>query len=249
MADAGRARLLAALRGAPYLAAAAAVAAFGCGRPAALVPAVPFVPVSVDSLRAVASRTLPAAPVAYFFRWRVEGSAEMSGRGAARLVPPDSLRLDVGVPVLGRATVVLAGDSSWAAPASVAERLLPGSDIGAGGGEAGAEARAMLWAMFGVVRPPEGGVAVEVADAPPRRSFRLTEPGGLVTQLDFAGDTLLAATRWRAGKQIGELAVTRDGRGALARVVAVDREEEARFVMSVDRREGGPFPSEIWRRP
>ncbi len=116
-------------------------------------------------------------------------------------------------------------------------------------GEGGAPSRAMVWALFGVVRPPAAVVTVEEKDSLPRRSFRVTEPGGAVTALEFAGDTLLRATRSRGGKTVGQLALTRDSLGALARVEAVDRDEGARFVLTVLRREGGPFPGEIWRHP
>ncbi|HXY69973.1 MAG TPA: hypothetical protein VEH62_11030, partial [Gemmatimonadales bacterium] len=160
----------------------------------------------------------------------------VTGRGAVRLAPPDSLRLDVGVPVVGRATLVLAGDSAWSKPGSLVRQVLPN--------------RSLVWAMLGVVRPPDSVAAVERSDAADHRSFRVTDGEGVVTTLQLRGDTLLGATAARGERAIGRLALTRDSTGAVVRAETVDLEHSIRFVMDVDRREsGGAFPSDIWRRP
>jgi hypothetical protein len=231
--------LLAAPRGRSYLGAALVLAASACaGPPAPLVPVGAFAPVSADVFRAVAARTVPAAPVALFFHWRYDdGSAPVRGRGAARVAPPDSLRLDVGVPIFGRATLVLAGESVWAQPQAVAAQLLP--------------ERATVWALFGVVEPPPDATRIEVGEAADRRLYRLTAPDGVVTTLELKGDTLLGATQRRGERVIGRLVLTRDSVGALVRVAALDPQHGLRFVVDLDRREAPreAFPSEIWRRP
>jgi hypothetical protein len=206
--------------------------------PAPLVPVGAYRPLSATAFRAVAARTAPAEPVALYFHWRYDdGSAPVRGRGAARVAPPDSLRLDIGVPVLGRATLVLAGDSVWTQPAAMVSHVLP--------------ERATLWAMFGVIEPPQDATQIEVGEAADRRLYRLTARDGVVTTLELRGDTLLGATQQRGPRLIGRLVLTRDSVGGLVRAAATDPEHGLRFVVDLDRREAAreSFPTEIWRRP
>jgi hypothetical protein len=232
-------RLLAASRGLSYLGAALALMASACARPpAAVVPLGAFTPVSVAAFRALAARTVPVSPVALYFHWRYDdGSAPVRGRGAARVAPPDSLRLDVGLPIVGRATLVLAGDSVWAQPEAAEEHLL--------------SERGTVWALFGVIEPPQDGTRIEVGEAADRRLYRLTAPGGVVTTLELRGDTLLGATQQRGDRVIGRLVLTRNAAGALVQAAASDPQHGLRFVVDLDRREAPSesFPSEIWRRP
>jgi len=215
------------------------LAAAACSRPPMpVVPLGPYAPVSAAEFRAVAARTAPVAAVALYFHWRYDdGSAPIRGRGAARVSPPDSLRLDLGVPVVGRATLVLAGDSVWSQPEAMADRVLP--------------ERATLWALFGVIEAPQDGTQIEVGEAVDRRLYRLTGSGGVVTMLEMKGDTLVGATQQRGDRVIGRLVLTRDSVGGLVRAAALDPEHGVRFVVDLDRREAAreSFPSEIWRRP
>ncbi|HTT66476.1 MAG TPA: hypothetical protein VMF70_00480 [Gemmatimonadales bacterium] len=234
--------------------AATATAAGGCGRravsalaavalaacahpPAPPAPEGAYVPVSPREFAAAAARTAPGAPALLTIRWRYDdGDTPVSGRGAVRLEPPDTLRLDVGVPVVGRATLVLAGDSAWSKPGALVRQVLP--------------SRSLVWAMFGVVRPPDSVASVERSEAADHRVYRVTDAGGVITTLELRGDTLLGASAARGERAIGRLALTRDSTGAVVRAETVDLEHSIRFVMDVDRREsGGAFPSEIWRRP
>lgn len=229
---------LAAPRGRSYLAVSLAVMAAACSRPPApLAPSGGYAPLTAEAFRAVAAHTLPVAGQLIQFRWRYQdGNRDVRGRGAVRLAPPDSLRLDVGVPVVGRATLVLAGDSAWAQPEQTVEEV--------------PRSRAVLWAIFGIIRRPDSGTRIEVGDAPDRRLFRLTAPDGLVTVLECRGDTLLGAAELRGDRTVSRLVLTRDAAGALSGAVATDIEHQARFTVGVDHRETiGAFPSEIWRRP
>jgi hypothetical protein len=195
------------------------------------------VPVGAEAFAAVAARTVPAAGQLIRMTWRYDdGNHEARGRGAVRLAPPDSLRIDVAVPVVGRATLVVAGDSAWAEPDDAVEQM--------------PRSRAILWAILGIIRRPEAGTRIETGDAVGRRLYRLTEPDGLVTVLECRGDTLVGATQLREDRVVGRLTLTRDGAGAVTKAVATDLEHSARIVMEVEHREAsGAFPSEIWRRP
>jgi len=205
--------------------------------PAPVAPAGGFVPVSPSDFRAMAARTTPDAFALLAIRWRYDdGDAPMHGRGAVRVAPPDSLRLDVGVPIVGRATLVLAGDSAWSKPAALVGQWMP--------------SRAIVWAMFGVVRSPEDLASVESSQAADRRLYRVAAADGIVTTLELRGDTLLGATQARGERPIGRLALTRNSAGLIVRAEATDLEHSVRFTVDVDHREvGGPFPNEIWRRP
>jgi hypothetical protein len=217
---------------------AALLLAGACSRPpAAVAPAGAFVPLSPAEFRAMAARTAPGAPMLLSIHWRYDdGDTPVSGRGAVRLAPPDSLRLDVGVPIVGRATLVLAGDSVWSQPGTLVRQVLPN--------------RALVWAMFGVVRVPDSLASVEWSQAADRRLYRVATADGLVTTLELRADTLLGATQARGARPVGRLALTRDPAGMIARAEATDLEHSARFTVDVDHREaGGPFPHEIWRRP
>ncbi len=225
-----------------YLAATLAAALLAgtgaCSRPPArLVPEGAYSPVSAEAFQAMAARTVPAAPELLQIHWRYDDADRaVRGRGAVRLSPPDSLRLDVAVSVLGRATIVLAGESTWAQPEEIVDQVLPG--------------RAILWGMMGVVRAPGGDTRIEVGRLADRQLYRLTAPDGAATTLELRADTLLGAMQERAGHSFGRLVLTRAADGQLVRAVATDEEHQARFVVDVDRREAsGPFPSEIWRRP
>jgi hypothetical protein len=229
--------LLAAFRRRSYFAATlGAVAA--CSAPSArLAPEGAFAPLSAEGFRAVAARTVPPVAQLLQIHWRYEdGDRAVSGRGAVRLAPPDSLRLDVAVSVLGRATLVLAGDSAWAQPEDMVSQVLP--------------SRSIVWGMMGIVRPPGADTRIEVGQAADRRLYRLTAPDGVATTLEISGDALLGATQERGGRQIGRLVLARDAAGALVRAEATDVEHGSRFAVDVDRREASEaFPSEIWRRP
>jgi hypothetical protein len=231
-------RLLAALRQRSYLAVSLGVIAAGCARPPRPpAPSGAWEPVAGDVFAGLAARTVPRADELLRLRWRYDdGNNEASGQAAARLAPPDSLRLDVAVPVVGRATVVLAGDSAWAQP-DEAVQAVP-------------QSRAVLWALFGIIPRPERGTRVEAGAAADRRLYRLTAPGGAVTVLECRGDTLLGATEVRGARVVGRLRLTRDAAGAVVKADATDFEHGMRFIAEVQHRETSePFPAEIWRRP
>ncbi len=218
--------------------AAALVLAAACVRPSGPpAPEAGFAPVSLAEFRAMAALTTPGAFALLAIRWRYDdGESPVHGRGAVRVAPPDSLRLDVGVPIIGRATLVLAGDSAWSKPGALVSQWMP--------------SRGILWAMFGVVRPPGDLASVEWGQTPDRQLYRVTAADGIVTTLELRGDTLLGVTQARGDRSIGRLALTRNSAGMIVRAEATDFEHSVRFTVDVDHREvGGPFPNEIWRRP
>ncbi len=230
-------RFLAAPRHRFYLAVSLGLIAAGCARPPAPpAPSGAWEPVAAEAFAALAARTVPPGDQLIRVRWRYDdGNRDASGRGAVRLAPPDSLRLDVSIPVVGRATLVLAGASSWAKPDEALDAV--------------PRSRAVLWALFGIIRRPDPGTRIESGAGADRKLYRLTAPDG-VTVLECRGDTLLAATELSGDRVVGRLRLTRDATGAVTKADAVDYDHGMRFIVEVDHREASePFPAEIWRRP
>lgn len=140
-----------------------------------LAPLVPEVlpVVTADSAVAWTRGTIPRRPAAVRFRWRYQDEhLSAAGRGTARITPPDSMRLDYASALNIRtgAGVVLGDSIAWADPADDFRSLVP--------------AVPLLWAAFGVARPP--GAGAEVAGGP--------MPGGVVWRFVSGPDTL--SYRW-----------------------------------------------------
>jgi hypothetical protein len=190
------------------------------------------------AFRAVADRTTPAGRIIVNLRWRfADPTLDVSGRGAARIAPPDSLRIDVRGPLgFGRGTLVLAGDSLWADPASMVRQVMP--------------SRFLVWAMLGVLRAPDSLARLETAGADGRVLLRVVEADGRATTFEMRGDTVVGAVQERAGREVGRLVLRRDASGQVRRAEAEDKERDARLVFDIERRTAsGPFPVAIWPRP
>lgn len=83
------------------------------------------------------------------FRWMFnDGQASVGGQGSARLAAPDSMRFDIAGPwgIGGAAAVVVGDDPRWVRPPDIIARLIPSYPL--------------MWAMFGVVRPPPPGAVI-----------------------------------------------------------------------------------------
>jgi hypothetical protein len=197
-----------------------------------------FAAIPAEEFTARAARTVPGGSVLMALRWRFrDATSEVSGRGALRVTPPDSLRLDVRGPLgFGRGTLVIAGADAWADPEAVVWQVLP--------------RRYLLWAMLGVVRAPDGAGRFEEADAGATRLLRLAEPDGVATTFALRGDTLTGLVVTREERVVGRLTLVRDGSGEVAHADAEDLERHARLTFDIQgRTPGSAFPPEVWRRP
>jgi hypothetical protein len=228
-------RFLAPLRAASYLAALGAAAACGPSAPAA--PAGAFVPSDRAALEAFAAASRPTEHLLARFRWRFEDERlRVSGNGAVRVAPPDTLRADIGAAFgLARSTVVLAGDGVDARPADVVERLLPD--------------RFALWAALGVLRAPPGRLTVERRDAGDQVVWRVTDGEGRVTLFEAAAGRLVSVTREEGGRATTVLALTRsETDGTVRRARLTDYQRAARLDIEITARQPSePFPPETWR--
>lgn len=214
----------------------AAGLAAGCHAPRPVVPSGVFTPVPREAFEAAAVRTAPARRELLRIRWRSDdGRVSVSGSGAVRVAPPDSVRIDVAVRLgVGRGTMIVAGDSVWAEPADLVGQLLPD--------------RFALWAALGVVRVPEGVNGFELLEDGGRRFWRVTDDGRRTTTFELRGDTLLGVTRERAGTPVAHLRLLRGPDGSVTRAQVTDYERRARFEVDVaGRQPSEAFPSEVWR--
>jgi hypothetical protein len=193
---------------------------------------------SAEAFAAEAARTVPAGSELLSLRWRFRDAEQgVSGRGAARVAPPDSLRVDVRGPLgFGRGTLVLAGPTAWADPEGLVRQLLP--------------SRFLIWAMLGVVQAPDSAERFEAGGDGPRRWLRVVEAGAVVTTFELHGDTLVGVVRTRGDRMVGRLALVRGGDGRVRHATAEDLERHARLDFDIDNRAPiGAFPAEVWRRP
>jgi len=228
-------RFLARGRTASYLGLLVLTAA--CPQPAPVVPAGAFEASSREALEAAAAPLRPTGYEIARFRWRFEDQRlRVTGNGAVRVAPPDSLRADIGAAFgLARSTVVLAGDEVSARPPEVVERLLPD--------------RFALWAALGVLRPPAGELTVQRRESGAQVLWRVTDAGGRTTVFETVAGRLVAVTREEGGRVTTALTLQRgDADGVVRRARLTDYARAARLDIEITAREGSePFPAEIWR--
>src|SRR5215210_3463969 len=127
----------------PALAAYLALSLAGCrGAPGALVP-LGAAPVSRAQVAQWVGATVPPEHRLHRFKWLFQDErSSAGGRGSARIAPPDSMRFDVAGPFgSGAASAAVVGDEPlWAEPPDAVKKLVPNYPL--------------MWAMFGVARPP-----------------------------------------------------------------------------------------------
>lgn len=230
-------------RGGAALYIAAAIALLGgCARsPAALAPTDLEV-LPPERVAEWVRATLPPSPVRYDVKWKFhqEGSS-VGGRGAVRLAPPDSVRLDLEGPLgLGASSAVIIGrEVRWAEPERNFRDLL--------------HTLPLLWAAVGIAIPPEPGATVAGRDGPGGNLWRyVTGADTLVFLSAAASDT--AEARFESelregGRLVGRASVGRNGANGLARTAELTLPPlrarlELEFVDAVHE----AFPPDIWTR-
>ena len=220
----------------------ASIVLAGC-RPQ-LRPLVPdaLPPVSRDSAIAWTEATIPKQPLAVRFKWLYRDERlRWPGRGTARFAPPDSVRIDYTGALGARsgAAVVVRDSVVWAEPAGDFQTMMP--------------ALPLMWAAFGIMRPPE----------PDTEVFARLGPSGAWRQLRFVrgGDTLEFVTgsgrghvylegQWRRGGRVYAQSQTMldNERPTTARIDFP--EVSARFeltVVGIDSGAVAVLPPALWR--
>jgi hypothetical protein len=214
----------------------------GC-RPAPPGPVVPFdVPVaSAEQVAAWVRGTVPSESRLHRFKWLFQDErASAGGRGSARIAPPDSLRFDAAGPFGSEPTAaVVVGDRpQWMEPPDPLERMVPNYPL--------------LWAMFGVARPPEAGAALRgVADG----SVTAWQYAGAVDTVEYRytrdaarGTSTLVTEARHAGKVVGRAETTMGTDGAPRKARLVVPSVPAKLDLTFDSTTRTTFAPDIWLR-
>jgi hypothetical protein len=209
------------LRRVSYIAAGTVVLACR-GRPEPLLPA-GLTPAERDSAVAWAVATLPRRQTAVQFRWRYRDErVGYSGRGVARMAPPDSLRFDFRGPFGYSGAAAIIGDSvMWTQPPGQFGTLVRGIPV--------------LWAALGAVQPPAVDAEVFGRQEPGRVVWRFVH--GATDTLDYAvRDTApqLLEAEWRQGGKVRARSRTEYGADGQPVTARIDfPEASARFEFTV----------------
>lgn len=195
-----------------------------------------FRPSNLQQLAEAEARSAPTRREVVRFTWRSDdGTLQLSGQGAARMAPPDSVRVDMSAALgLGRAAVIMTGTQVQAQPPELVDRILPD--------------RFALWALLGHLRAPSGLTGVSRLDDGDRTVFRVTDAQGRNTLFEVRGGILIGATREEGGRTTSVLRLTRGPDGTLTRAQLTDYARSLRLEVEVTSREASePFAPETWR--
>lgn len=195
-----------------------------------------FAPSSRAAFLEAAATTVPLARQIIRIGWRADdGRIELSGAGAVRIAPPDSLRLDIAAALgLGRSILIMAGDSVVAQPAAAVDQILPD--------------RFALWAALGIMRPPPGRMTYEMAQDGARAQWRTTDAAGRMTVFELNGGALTSVTRQEGERVTSRLRLVRGPGGEVTRASLLDTGRGFRLQVDVNGREPSEaFAPEIWR--
>jgi len=159
---------------------------------------------------------------------------QLSGSGAARIAPPDSMRADISAALgLGRAVVIMTGATVVAQPAALIDQVLPD--------------RFALWAALGVMRAPANATTFERLTDGTRSVWRVTDAGAHTTIFELSGGALVAVTREEGGRSTSQLRLTRDPSGAVRKASLTDYARSLRLEIEVTGREPSEaFAPETW---
>ncbi|HUG41158.1 MAG TPA: hypothetical protein VMM12_11770 [Longimicrobiales bacterium] len=182
---------------------------------------------------AAVSATAPERPLQVIFSWRaLEREARFNGSGAARLEPPYHARLDLFGPTGdGYLSAALVGHDLRLPPGVSPGRLPP---------------PAMMWAVLGVVAPPDPAVLRGTREEPGLTQVYYGVGDGLL-RYDLRGGRL-AAAEWEGGGV--RMDVRLEGaaeHGLPRRAVFRDWSGYTELELNLERvDEVEPYPPDIW---
>jgi hypothetical protein len=193
------------------------------------------IPTTVEPATAAAAieATTPDRPLHIVFDWQaIEGEARFTGQGVARVQPPFRARLDLFGP---------RGDTYLSA-------ALVGGELRMPPGVAGVQMPppALMWAVLGVVAPPEDAILAGTREAGARTELYYETDGGILRYV-LEGGRLVSAQWDGRGRR---LAVDLRGQAAFGLPVRTTYRDAAAAtelmlnLESVD--EVDPHPPEIW---
>lgn len=187
-----------------------------------------------------AAATAPTGHHLVRFRWLFnDGQASVGGQGTARMAGPDSLRLDLAGPFgIGGAAAMVVGDQArWVQPPDMIARLIPSYPL--------------MWAMFGVIRPPPPGATIRGAR---RDSSTALEWAAGVDTVRYSRQTAIPGTlraEWqRSGITMGIVETRLDARGVPVSARLTVPSVPARLDLTIAADSSvSPFPPSVWTPP
>ena len=201
-----------------------------------MAPAGGFTAATPQAFAAASRSTAPERHEVVRFSWRSDdGQLQLSGSGAARIAPPDSLRADISAAMgIGRATVIMMGDSVVAQPPAMVDRVLPD--------------RFALWVILGVMRAPSDLVTVQRLDEGSRSLWRVTDARSRVTVFELVDGALVTVSRSEGGRTTSQLRLQRDPNGAVRKASLTDFARSLRLDIDITGREPSEaFARETWQ--
>lgn len=216
-----------------------ALGLLGACRPT-LGPVVPelAVEVSVDSVAVWTAATAPSGRILHRFKWLYRDERlSVGGRGSARVAAPDSLRFDVAGPLgANPAAAMVIGDSAvWIDAAESIRDIVPSYPL--------------LWAGFGIVRPPAGAAILWAGQAGAVSAWRVAAGTDTLEYALTRGPTLrLQAELRREGRIQARMDATLDpgGHPATARLTIPARPARLDLTFTLSD-PSARFPSDVWR--
>jgi hypothetical protein len=217
----------------PYL----ALSIGACAKPVPAPEPNVWAPLGSAEATRWAAQTAPAGHRLMRFRWLFnDGQASVGGQGSARFAGPDSLRFDIAGPFgIGNAAAAVAGERAlWVQPPEIIARLIPSYPL--------------MWAMFGVMRPPTPGASVHgFRDAGVTAFQSVSGPDSLRYRLSVAPGHSLRAEWRRAGVVMGvvETRLNPDGSPISARLTVPSVPARLDITIVADSAIAA-FPASVW---
>ncbi len=193
-------------------------------------------PLPLPTVAEWVARHQPAHSRHYDLRWTFETQkGRVRGRGAIRMVPPDTLRFDYRAPFGRSGAAVVVGDSVlWSEPEDEIESLI--------------RIAPLFWAALGVARPPPDGAVVTGRLQEGSRAWRYVIGDDTLTYAESLRG-LLADMR-RHGEALGWVETLLSDSGPPSRSTMLFPKSAARFFIEVRGVEAlETVDPDLWKRP
>lgn len=211
-----------------------------CAKPAASIAPGALPSMSAQEAVRWADGTAPTGHQVTRFRWLFNnGEASVGGLGSARVAGPDSMRFDIAGPwgIGGAAAMVIGDRAQWVQPPDVIAQLIPSYPL--------------MWAMFGVMRPPPPGARVRGTQQGGRTALEWVQGADTVRYAWLASGPGTVQAQWqRAGITMGlvETRLDADGAPVSARLTVPSVPARLDLTIVADS-SAPPFPPSVWAPP
>ena len=211
-----------------------------CAKPAASIAPGAMPSMSAQEAGRWADGTAPTGHQVTRFRWLFNnGEASVGGLGSARVAGPDSMRFDIAGRggSRGAAAMVIGDRAQWVQPPDVIAQLIPSYPL--------------MWAMFGVMRPPPPGARVRGTQQGGRTALEWVQGADTVRYAWLASGPGTVQAQWqRAGITMGlvETRLDADGAPVSARLTVPSVPARLDLTIVADS-SAPPFPPSVWAPP